>query len=257
MAKKGAMLKKLTMQLIKVAVEIFRLPKYFFVGWAAIVNPLLIIVSIWLIVDFGIQIPKQMGVLLGQLIIISIVYLPVLSFFLFRKGRKLHGLVVLLSFIIYLLMVIFTYPFYEIQKSNYEKKELMKSPKIFNSVGKDLAIFCQNIDRPIKCVSFSDSSTKVILPDSIKQFNPMYGYISNSETSIEMHGGFDHFGYLLRRVDFEQRSGKYSWNLYYYEEGKRLLLKSFVTDRVLGNGSTGDTGGPGSDLCLTFENGGN
>jgi hypothetical protein len=51
-------------------------------------------------------------------------------------------------------------------------------------------------------------------PESIRRLRPMYVTVDGDQIRLELHGGFDHYGYTLERAD-----GNPSWVLQWYSEG--------------------------------------
>lgn len=97
----------------------------------------------------------------------------------------------------------------------------MQQEEIYLPTGKILAQYSEAVDRKIGLYG------GYYFPDIIRQLRPVGGHISPTGAYLQMHGGFDHYGYYLRK---EEDS---SWTLYYRSDDTGpIQLQNFTLEET-------------------------
>ena len=101
--------------------------------------------------------------------------------------------------------------FFIVQASiNETKKEEAKirKPEMYEPVAKRLALYCQS-----DLTSFPEHISYAWLPPEMSEFKHAWGDIKSNTASIELGGGFYHFGYRLDLDSASSISATNTWRL--------------------------------------------
>jgi hypothetical protein len=108
---------------------------------------------------------------------------------------------------------------------------LLQKPEMYEPVGKTLALLCQSDQKYMP-----DILTYPWLPVELSAIGKGHGDVSTNHASVEMGGGFHHFGYQLDRDQRASGAESNIWDLLFYTEyGHKTHLKRFalsVTNRL-------------------------
>jgi hypothetical protein len=106
----------------------------------------------------------------------------------------------------------------------HRSNALLKTPGIYEPVGRRLALYCQSDP-----TNFPEFLSYAWLPATLQPLGNGWGQVTPDQANIELGGGFYHFGYSLKR---NPRSSTALSNVYdlsaYSEEHDETFLKSFV-----------------------------
>ena len=161
---------------------------------------------------------------------VFLVIIACINILTYINKKYLQAVIVSFLLALYIFGALF-FPLYSDGRKAAYKKALMQSDIVFFSFAEEMVLFCRGVNGQMKFNRFLlpikegyippkslivDEST---LPPVIRGLRPNYGNISSTGASFEMHGGFDHFGYILDINDDD------SWTLYYYDEREKILLQ--------------------------------
>lgn len=90
----------------------------------------------------------------------------------------------------------------------------MKTPEVYQPVGERLALFCQS-DQKL----FPEMLSYNWFPDVLNELGHGWGNVSTNYASIEMGGGFHHFGYRLELDSATTTPLTNRWRLFMCSEG--------------------------------------
>jgi hypothetical protein len=109
-------------------------------------------------------------------------------------------------------------------KQIYAAQERLQKPEMAKSVALKMARFCQSLDQNKDL----DAAEVSLIVSELSGTNEIsYGSASTNFASLEMGGGFVHFGYTLSLDNDASNQATNIWILTFYSEGKpnRELLR--------------------------------
>ena len=98
--------------------------------------------------------------------------------------------------------------------SVWKMERTMRDPKMFEPVGKTLALYCQS-DQSL----FPEYPNYAWLPPEMNAIGHGWAHVSPTEAFIEMGGGFYHYGYRVVRDNDHSTPEINAWLLYQQSEG--------------------------------------
>lgn len=116
----------------------------------------------------------------------------------------------------------------------------MQTAETYMEIGHSLAVYCQTGPSIFPTGAVGNAW----LPKSVRNFNPTFVNISETNAHVAMGGGFHHFGYFLTQNAVTGESN--SWTLGFYSEGsetkqlttfttarrEKVLISEFVTNAI-------------------------
>jgi tetratricopeptide (TPR) repeat protein len=110
------------------------------------------------------------------------------------------------------------------ERRHAENRARLQSPQVYQPAAKQLALYCQSVTEEIT----DHANGQAWLPAVIRECHPSYGEIGPTGASFEMHGGFDHYGYVLKKDEKGSTKTRNKWDLDFYTEQGSTTLCSVV-----------------------------